>query len=312
MMKPVARVRSEGADPVCGNVVLDVSKTAWTMGMLLSAALLIPFATTTGAVVVFLALTYAGLLLGHSVGMHRFMIHRTFDAPRWLERLLVYIGVLVGLSGPFGVIRIHDIRDWAQRQPECHDFFSHRRGFLADVLWQLTCKFEFDNPPSVVIEDKFAADPWYQWMDRTWRYHQLLLAVPLYLLGGWSWVVWGVCARVAVSNIGHWTITYLCHNPGPGHWHVDGASVQASNLPGFGVISCGECWHNNHHAFPESAQIGLYPGQTDPAWQLIRRLGEHGLATNIGRPRASDQREDIRAAAGESIPDETASNLGRV
>ncbi len=296
MMKPVMRVNSEGANASAGRITLDTPKALWNGGMVVATVALAPSATTPGALAVLLILTYTGLLLGHSIGMHRFMIHRTFDAPVWLERSLVYIGVLVGMSGPYGVIRIHDTRDWAQRQATCHDFFSHSRHYLKDVFWQLTCKFEFDHPPEIEVESKFADDPWYQWMDRTWRYHQLLLAVPLYVIGGLPWLVWGIFARVAVSNIGHWTITYICHNPGPARWYVKGASVQASNLPGFGLSSCGECWHNNHHAFPESARIGLYRGQLDPAWLVIRWLGNIGLARNIGRPRGEELQEDLERA----------------
>ena len=52
-----------------------------------------------------------------------------------------------------------------------------------------------------------------------------------YGLGGLPWVIWGVFGRVFVSVAGHWTVTYLTHNPGPGHWLVPEAGVQASNLP---------------------------------------------------------------------------------
>ena len=34
-----------------------------------------------------------------------------------MERLFVYLGTLVGMGGPFGMIRQHDFRDWAQRKP---------------------------------------------------------------------------------------------------------------------------------------------------------------------------------------------------
>jgi stearoyl-CoA desaturase (delta-9 desaturase) len=293
MMKPVMRVQGEGANAVAGKVVVDAKKAAWNLGMVGTALFLAPFTASIDAILVFIVLTYFGLLFGHSIGMHRFMIHRTFDAPLWLERLLVYIGVLVGMSGPYGVIHIHDQRDWAQRQSECHDFFAHRRGYCRDVLWQLACVFRFDAAPLVTIEPKFADDPWYRWMDRTWRYQQLLLAIPLFLAGGWSWVVWGVAVRVAVSNVGHWTITYVCHNPGPGRWFVKGASVQASDFQGLGLISCGECWHSNHHAFPESARIGLEPGQFDPSWQIIRMLEQFRLAYNVGLPRPREQQGDL-------------------
>jgi stearoyl-CoA desaturase (delta-9 desaturase) len=69
--------------------------------------------------------------------------------------------------------------------------------------------------------------------------------------------------------------------------------VQASNIPGLGVITYGECWHNNHHAFPESAKIGLETGQCDPAWRFIQLLSYLGLAKNIGEPRALGQRDDL-------------------
>jgi fatty-acid desaturase len=74
----------------------------------------------------FVVSTYLSLLLGHSVGMHRKLIHRTYDCSKPLERFLVYLGVIVGMAGPFGLIRVHDIRDWAQREPRCHNFFAHR------------------------------------------------------------------------------------------------------------------------------------------------------------------------------------------
>ena len=93
--------------------------------------------------------------------------------------------------------------------------------------------------------------------------------------------------------IGHWTITYFCHNPGPGKWRVKDATVQASNIPGLGILTYGECWHNNHHAFPESARIGLEKGQHDPAWWLIAGMSKVGWVYDIHLPRCEDEREDL-------------------
>ena len=293
-MRPgVFRVDGTGADPCAGRVVIAPPKAAWNLGMLAGALLLAPWTFSVGALLVFLVLTYATLLLGHSVGMHRRFIHRSYDCPKWLERTLVYLGTLVGMAGPFGILRIHDQRDWAQREPACHDFFSHRRSLLVDAWWQLTSRFEFEHPPRFEIEAEFARDPFYRWLERTWMLQQLPLAALLYLGGGWGWVVWGVMVRVSVSVIGHWVVTYLTHNPGPGRWHVHGAGVQATNLPGYGFVTMGECWHNNHHAFPESARIGLYSGETDPAWAVIRRLRELGLVSRVGLPRPDTARGDI-------------------
>jgi len=293
MMKPVMRVDGTGASALAGKPVLDPAKAAWNGIMLIATLVLAAPLFSWGAVALFLTTTYASLLVGHSVGMHRMMIHRSFECATPVERALIYIGVLVGVAGPFGIIRIHDTRDWAQRQPACHEFFAHTRSYPVDLWWQLTSRFAFDRPPRLTIDPRFADDPFYRFLDRTWRWQQLPVAILLFAIGGWGWVVWGVCARVLVSTAGHWTITYFCHNPGPGRWRVRGAAVQASNLSGMGLLTYGECWHNNHHAFPESARIGLDKGQLDPGWWLIALLERAGLVRNVGRPRSAKQREDL-------------------
>ncbi len=292
-MKPVLRIDGRGACAVSGTPVFDLPKASWNGGMLLATIVFAVPLFTWGAFTLFLTMTYLSLLIGHSVGMHRLMIHRTFQCSKPVERTLIYVGVLVGVAGPFGIIRIHDTRDWAQRQASCHDFFAHTRSLPMDLLWQLSFKFRFERPPSLTIEPRFRDDPFYRFLDRTWRLQQLPLACLLFAFGGWSCVIWGVCARVFVSAAGHWTITYFCHNPGPGRWHVSGASVQASNLPGMGLLTYGECWHNNHHAFPESARIGLEHGQLDPAWWLIGFLERRGIAWNVGRPRLPQDCDDL-------------------
>jgi fatty-acid desaturase len=300
-MRPgVFRVDGIGASPVLGSVVLAPVKALWNLSMLGAALVLAPLTFSVSALAIFLVLTYCTLLLGHSVGMHRRFIHRAYDCPKWLERLLVYLGTLVGMAGPFGILRIHDLRDWAQREPDCHDFFSHRRPLLVDAWWQLTSRFEFERPPDFAIEPEFERDGFYGWLERTWMLQQLPLGTLLYLGGGWSWVVWGIPVRVCVSVIGHWVVTYLTHNPGPGHWHVRGAGVQATNLTGYGFVTMGECWHNNHHAFPESARIGLHAGEADPAWTVIRWLQARGLVSRVGLPRPDAECVDIESL--ESAP----------
>jgi len=294
MMKPVQRIDATNACASEGTISIDPKKATWNLSMISLAVVLAPITFSWDAFTLFFVATYFSLLVGHSVGMHRLMIHRTFETPKWISRILIYIGVLVGMAGPFGVIRIHDQRDWAQRQNECHDFFSHRRSFFLDLWWQLTSKFNYAKPPKIIIEKEIFEDSWFMFLEKTWRYHQLLLAIPLYIFGGWAWVVWGIFVRVSVSVVGHWSITYFCHNPGPGKWRVKEAYVQASNIPGLGVATYGECWHNNHHAFPESAQIGIEKGQCDPGWRFIQILNHLNLANNIRIPRAEVLRDDLK------------------
>jgi len=297
-MEPVIRVDGTGADPCLGTVRIDWPKALWN-GAMIAGTLAALLVATWQSVLLFLALTYATLLVGHSVGMHRMMIHRTFKAKPWLARTLIYIGTLVGVSGPTGIIRIHDTRDWAQRELECHDFFAHRAGFWQDLAWNLFYRFDFAQPPRVTIEPAIADDPFYRFLDATWRWQQLPLAAVLYALGGWPFVLWGVCVRVLVSTAGHWSITYFCHNPhlspDPGLWIVKDAGIQAANLPGLGLVTYGECWHNNHHAFPESARIGLEPGQVDPGWWVIVTLERLAWVYDVREPRSVEARSDLLA-----------------
>lgn len=300
-MRPgVFRIDDAGANATNGRAVWAPSKSLWFNTHLLVTLILGPIYFSLDALVVCLVLTYVTLLLGHSIGMHRRLIHRAFSTSSWLDGLLVYLGVVVGMAGPFGVLRIHDIRDWAQRLPMCHDFFSHRRGLAIDAFWNLNCRFKFENPPSFALETETEENGWYRFLERTWMLQQIPIALVLYALGGWGWVVWGVSVRIVLSVAGHWTVTYVTHNPGPGQWQVFEAGVQASNLPGWGFLTMGECWHNNHHAFPESAQIG-FEDQFDPGWKIISVLEHLGLVWEVGRPRDSADREDLKLALGGRI-----------
>lgn len=279
-------------DPVLGRVRWDTTHSLWNGGMLLAAVTLGPITFDLSAFAVFVILTGATLLLGHSVGFHRRLIHRSFECPLWLERTLIWIGTLVGMSGPLWMIRTHDLRDWAQRQHTCHDYLAHRQPMLIDAWWQLHCRLELRHPPHFDFADA-GRDRFYAFLERTWMLQQVPVAIVLFSIGGWGWVIWGVCVRVAVSVTGHWFIGHLAHRVGPQSWLVDGAGVQAHDVPWAAVLTMGEAWHNNHHAFPGSARIGLYPRQSDWGYIFIRALERVGLAWNIVLPERLPERREL-------------------
>lgn len=270
------------ADPRRGRVRWDPVHSIWN-GAMLSGALAAPFFFSWGALLLFFLTTGAGLLLGHSVGFHRRMIHGSFTCPLWLERTLSWFGTSVGMSGPLWMIRTHDLRDWAQRQSDCHPYLAHRAPMLVDAWWQMHCRLELEHPPSFDL-GRIGRDQFHRFLERTWMAQQLLPAIVLFGLGGIGWVLWGVCARVAISVHGHWFVGHLAHTRGPQSWLVDEAGVQAHDVPWAALPTMGEAWHNNHHAFPGSAKIGLYPGQADWGWLFIRLLERAGLAWDIRLP----------------------------
>jgi sn-1 stearoyl-lipid 9-desaturase len=287
------------ADPVSGTVRWDAPRSLWNGAMLLGALGLAPVAVNFTAVAVFLALTAATLCAGHSVGFHRRLIHRSFDCPRWVERVLVWLGTLYGMGGPLGTIRIHDTRDWAQRQPRCHDFYAHRRPLLRDLWGNLHCRLVLDHPPGFDPGPAIAGDPFYRFLERTWMLQQAPVALLLYALGGWPWLVWGVFVRVTTGTTMHWLLTRLCHTRGPQSWLVAGANVQAHDLPLLAIPTMGEAWHNNHHAFPASARHGLYRGQCDPGFRFIQLLERLGLAWNVQTPATLPPRAGLIALRSE-------------
>lgn len=288
------RMIDEESDPVKGRVVWVPTKSLWISAMTLIALIGGPLTFTWGALAVFVILTAATICLGHSVGMHRLLIHRSFRTHIWIEHFLVYLGTLVGMAGPFGMIYAHDIRDWAQRQRDCHDLHAHRRSFFVDAWWQMHCAVALDHPPRFVIEERVRRDRFYRFLEATWMAQQIPVALILFALGGLTWVIWGVAVRVSVSLTGHWLVGHFAHRGGHQGWSVDDVAVQGYNLPRFGLVTFGESFHGNHHAFPESARLGVEPGQIDLGWNFIRVLERLGLASAIKLPHTIVPRDGLR------------------
>ncbi|WP_029907221.1 acyl-CoA desaturase [Caulobacter sp. UNC358MFTsu5.1] len=281
-----------GGDAAVGRVVWAPATSLW-QGVMLAGALAAPFAFSWSGLGVFVVLTGATLLIGHSVGFHRRLIHGSFQSPPWLDRLMMWLGTLVGMSGPLAMIAAHDLRDWGQRQPACHPYLANRAGFWTDYAWNLHGRLVLDAAPRQAIPARIADDRFYRFLERTWMLQQLPVAVVLFALGGWSWLLWGVCARVCVSVTGHWYVGRLAHTTGPQRWLVTASGVQAHDVPWAAIPTMGEAWHNNHHAWPGSARLGLYPGQADWGFAFIRLLERLGLAWDVRTPETLPQRAGL-------------------
>jgi sn-1 stearoyl-lipid 9-desaturase len=273
-----------GANAIAGEVRWKASKSIWITTMTLGALILGPLTFTPGAFAVFFITYLAGLCLGQTLGMHRLLIHRSFECPLWLERLLVYLGTIAGVQGPLSWIRNHDLRDWAQSQPECHPYLSQQGPIGRDYYWQTHCQLILEKPPQLIYEPRVANDPFYRFIERYFYLNQVPVALLLYALGGWPWVVWGMCARVAATVTGTWNMLYWAHNDGVQNWLVKGAGIQGYNVPYSSWLSMGEAWHNNHHAYPLSARFGMKEGEDDPGWLMLKVLFKLGLVRDLQTP----------------------------
>ena len=285
----------DSSSPVEGTVRWDTVRSLFNGTMLTLALVLGPLYFSWSALGVFFALSFVTLCCGHSVGFHRRMIHRSFKCPKWLEYTMVFLGTAVGMGGPLWTIRTHDMRDWAQRTPRCHDFFAHRASFLKDAWWYLHCRMELKNPPRFNPGPEILDDPVYQFLQRAAMFLHIPIGIVLFVLGGMPWLAWGLFVRVAASTTMHWYISRVAHTRGPQSWTVEGAGMMGHDVPLWAIPTMGESWHNNHHAFPASARHGLFPGQIDLGFGFIKLLERFGLAWDIQTPQNLPKRRGLRS-----------------
>ncbi|HVJ61591.1 MAG TPA: acyl-CoA desaturase [Tahibacter sp.] len=290
----VHRVRCATVESVCnGKVRWSPVKSMWFLGMAAGAVVGGLMTFSWAAFALFVVSTGIVLLFGHSLGSHRKLIHDSFQCPKWLERTLVYGGTMVGLAGPISLVQQHDLRDYAQRMPRCHDYLRNGRRWFVDAWWQLNCDLVLDNEPAVRIEPRIANDRFYRLLESTWMAQQLPWALAFYAWGGWGFVFWGICARVTAGVFGHWLIGYFAHNHGPMQRVVAGAAVQGHNVRFTSLITMGECWHNNHHAYPGSARLGLDANEWDPGWWCLVALQRVGLVWDVRLPADLPPRDEL-------------------
>jgi stearoyl-CoA desaturase (delta-9 desaturase) len=254
-----------------GRVVFDPYRALWLWGMLLVTAVAALPAVTLGRTLVSLLLSLLTLCLGHSVGLHRGLIHRSYECGRVLRGLLAWLFVLSGLGGPLAWARLHAVRDYWQNRRDCPRLFAYDHSLARDFLWNLHCSFRArDARAEARLPRDVLTDPWLRFLERTWPLHVLALGALLWLADGPGAVAVCLCARTAAGILGHWFIGYAAHVWGERRYAIPGARETGTNVWILGLISFGEGFHNNHHAFPGSARMGLLPREFDLGWLCLR------------------------------------------
>ena len=248
-----------------------------------------PFTFTWTGLIVLALFSWITGGLGITLGFHRLLTHRSFNTPKWLEYFLTICGCLSWQGGPIqwvGVHRLHHAHSDEELDPH-----SPKHGFSwAHMFW---CMHEDQtHRPAREAAKDMVRDPGHVLIDRYFWVFQLLLLPVLYFGGelaaklgvsasGISWIVWGVFLRTILVYHGTWFVNSAAHTWGYRNFQTTDLST---NLWWVAMVSFGEGWHNNHHAFQRSAAHGLRWWEIDLTWMTIRLLGKLGLATDIVRP----------------------------
>lgn len=231
------------------------------------------FNWTAVGIAVFLHWVTGGL--GITLGFHRLVTHRSFQTPKWLEYFLMFCGTLACQGGVIdwvGLHRLHHMHSDSAGDP--HD--SNEGFWWSHVGWML-CDIPAREDMSRYVKD-IADDPVYKFLQNSLVFIQLGLGFLLYLLGGWPFVVWGIFVRVVVVFHCTWFVNSATHKFGYRSYE---SSDRSTNCWWVALLTYGEGWHNNHHAFQYSARHGLQWWEIDMTWMTIQLLQALGLAEKV-------------------------------
>eukprot|EP00439_Symbiodinium_sp_Y106_P046934 s1139_g6.t1 len=235
--------------------------------------------------------------LGISLSYHRHLTHRSFQCHKYFEYFIAYCGALNMQGNPIWWAMNHT---WHHRFSDTPwDPHTPREGlWTAHAGWFFEKERVLEKMPKAIVashnhvepgEEDEAYLPWfykespefYDWLRQTYYIHQVSQVALLYLLGGWSFVVWGFVIRLLLGIHGVSAVNSFAHVWGEQPFKTGDDS---KNNVWVAMVSSGEGWHNNHHAFPRSARHGLFPGQFDLTYNLILVLEKLGVVWDVQLP----------------------------
>lgn len=219
---------------------------------------------------------YIPCSLGVTVGYHRMLTHQGFKAPEWLRGLFLVLGVMAFEGQPIVWTATH-IKHHAHSDEE-DDPHSPIHGFWHAHMGWLFERENFADPKEYaphLLEDKTVL-----FVNKWTGFFMILSLVIPFAIGGWTGLIWGGLVRIFFTTHVTWSVNSVCHTFGKRAFETTDAS---RNEWVVGLLALGEGWHNNHHAFPQSAFHGLRWWQFDLSGLLIRGLEKVGLVWDVQR-----------------------------
>jgi stearoyl-CoA desaturase (delta-9 desaturase) len=290
------------------------------------AAVIVPFVAFVLAIALMLggavswldlgcfAVMYALTGFGVTVGFHRLLTHRSFDAPRHVR---IAFAVLGSMSVQGELIKwVADHRKhhtFTDEEGDPHSPHLHAedgwRGVVrglwhSHIGWMVTRR---EYVPAERYARDLVNDRAMVFVHRAFvLWVALGLAIPFaagLAVGGTigaalTAMLWGGPVRIFMLHHATFSVNSICHMYG-GRPFETGDESRNNWL--VGLLALGEGWHHNHHAFPTSAKHGLRRLQFDPSWWIIRALGAVRLARNIRTPSPTRVAQKLRTAHGEQL-----------
>ena len=254
----------------------------------------------TGRGVPWMAIVLTALsivVLGHAitVGYHRCFAHRSFVPVRWLKITLAVLGTMAFQGSVITWVAVHRRHHrYTDRPGDPHStvWKGDRPIRGAAGLWHAHVGWCFTVDPT--SKEHYAADLLADrdlvLIDRLFLPLSIAtfavpFAIGLAWSGTWSGAVTALlCAgfvRIGIQLNGTWAVNSVCHRFGKRSFATRDVST---NFAPLAVLTMGEAWHNNHHAFPRSARHGLGRGQVDSSARLIRWLEQLGWVRDVQWP----------------------------
>jgi len=244
--------------------------------------------------------------MGITIGFHRMLTHRSFEAHPAVRWFWTVAGSLAVEGSPLDWCMVHRKHHrFSDHHGDPHSPHLHEGGFMETLqgFWHSHTGWLFKANWSKQERKKYVpdlvGDPLLDSIDRNYVWwviggfaglmgygsagiwgaapYTLMAFAKGFALG----LLWGGLARVCLSHHMTWAINSICHIFGSQDYK---SSDDSRNNFFFGVFSHGEGWHNNHHAFPTSARHGLEWWQFDLSWVIIRGLEKVGLVWNVKLP----------------------------
>lgn len=253
--------------------------------------------------------------VGGTVGFHRHFAHCAFQAHTSIRVILAILGSM-SAQGPltYWVATHRRHHKYADSYGDPHSPYVKEDKKLSfwEGLWHshIAWTFNHELTNSFLFAKDMIQDPLMAKISKLYYFWMLLgLMIPAVLggllTGTWMGVLsgflWGGCLRIFIQHhIGTWTIGSLAHIWGSRPYNTSPGEQSRNNI-WLAIPTGGEMWHNNHHAFPNSAMLGLEWWQIDTGGWLIRILEKLGLVWDVKVPTESmkeARRNKVDAAIG--------------